>query len=363
MKSYFIALVLLAAVFIIPLTQARKSTTFMLEVKSNSNSIDYYQTKSHWQLMKGDQTCRGFYLPRPRSAWKCSEENNQTACSREFECVLSNKNYNRKNEIARLGNQLKKMRPQSSQVVASVKTEKLLNVEKSKPRPKKVEVVETRSTSKKIVPVKKVTSLEQKRELDEFQDFSEKEDMKQMESIKLEPKYVVQQDRSLDGRTTVFKVRPKEDKDIIDEGRQPFLPLSFAGSMTKISDQTANSLSTTDVAWTPRYRFKNSWGMRGHAGGHFIKATVDDVSETFLVMDFALYAEFFLTDNIYLDGGMGIQKWNSTTGGAFSTMGFGGGYQFDFHQIKIVDRIFVSYNSVGNEEKNKELKVGIGLSF
>lgn len=362
MRSYFLALGLLALALIIPLTRADKGTTFKLEVSSSKSSIEYYKTKSQWQLMKGDKTCRGFYLPRPKSKWKC-EGDEAISCTREFECSLSNKNYNRKTEIRRLANELQKMKPQSTVAHAVVKTQKTLVLDKKKPVAKEVEVVETKKSKKIQNTVAKSEAKEYLNNFSEFTDKAEKEDMKQLEAVKLEPRWVVRQERSLDGRTTVFKVRPKEDKDIIDENRQPFVPLAFSGAMAKVSDSNTNTLSTTDVSWNPRYRFKNNWGMRGHAGGHFIKATIGDNSETFLVTDFGLIAEYYLSDNFYFDGGLGIQKWNSTTGGAFSTMTIGAGYQFDFHKINIIDRIFTNYQTVGNEDKNKELKFGIGISF
>ena len=364
MKSFILPLILLAAVVVIPLTWAQKGTTFKLEVKSYSHSISYYQTKAEWQLMKGDKTCRGFYLPRAKSKWNCANDGEQSLCHREYECVLSNKNFNRKVEINRLAKQLKKMSPKTKVASAVVKTERQLKIDRASSKPK-LQTVE--NSIKKKAPIKvverKITPSKSQKYLEEFQEFSEKEDLKQMDDIKAESRYVLEQNKSLDGRTTVFKIRPKEELEVLDEYRQSFLPLSFTGAIAKVTDKEANTLSTTDIAWTPRYRFKNSWGMRGHAGGHFVKANIETIAETFLVLDFAAYAEYFLGESFYVDGGLGIQKWNSSTGGAFSTMGFGLGYQFDYRKVKIVDRLFVSYTSVGNEDKNTEIKAGIGLSF
>lgn len=365
MKSYIWSLAILAVLVVIPLSQAEKATTFKLEVKGDKNSIEYYQTKAQWQLMKGDKTCRGFYLPRPKSKWKCTDNNNQKNCVREFECSLSNKSYNRKNEINRLASELKKFKSHSGTAKAVVKTQSTKLIADNKPAPKKKEIVEVTKSSVQKTD-KKLAVQQQRNEIERFETFSEQEDLKQMQTIKMEPKYVVEEKRSLDGRTAIFNIRPKEEDENVDGARSPFLPMAFSGAMTKVSDQNTNSLSTTDIAWTPRYRFKNNWGLKGNVGGHYIKSNVGDVadeSETFLVMDFSLVAEYFLTENLYFDFGMGIQKWNSTTGGAFSTMSFGGGYQFDFHKIKLIDRIFANYNSVGNEDKNKELKIGIGISF
>jgi hypothetical protein len=190
------------------------------------------------------------------------------------------------------------------------------------------------------------------------------EDRRQLnESIEDTAPFRMERIKSNQGNEEIIRIS-KGTKEIPKDRK--FQLLAFGGAMTQVQDANENTVATIDIAWTPRWQFAQKWAARGRVGGHFISVEpVDGLdSETFLVYDLGVEAEYSLFDGgFYLSGGLGVQSWTSTTGGAFSAVSIGGGYLFDYNKLKIFDRLFVSYTAIGNEAANKELKVGFGLSF
>jgi len=211
-----------------------------------------------------------------------------------------------------------------------------------------------------------MTAGQRKAKIDDLSSTSLEEDKKQLggQTAEVAP-FRLERVKSNRGNEEIIRIKRADDAPVEKERR--FQLFSFSGAITRVTDANASSVATADVGWTPSYRFSDKWGFRGRLGGKFISSeiVVGEDPETFLVYDLAGDFEYFpfLGRGFFLNAGLGIQSWTSSTGGSFSTLSLGAGWLFDFNKAKIVDRLFVTYTSVGNEAANKEMRFGIGVSF
>ena len=372
--------------------------SFTVKITANKNYSNIFQKRAELKLARSTDFCRGFYMPRKVGSWQCKGiDSKNSKCVAKYKCSLINRSFSRVTESRRLRGELGKLPrvSRSFQMVVSKKPlrnpskyrhvkavekrrTKLLAEQKSylqeriRKRTKKIkeqvtEYDEFAQLEKELaIETKAFSPNDRLAKVDELSSNTLDEDRKQLANNQEEvAPFRMERMKSNTGNEEIIRIKKLDPEEELPEDRK-FQILSFAGAMTKISDANASSVATADIAWTPRWNFSPKWGLRGRLGGHFISSEIVDGEdpETFLVYDLGAGLEWHpWAGGLFLSGGLGIQSWTSTTGGAFSTVSLGGGYLFDFNKVKIVDRLFLSYTSVGNEVANKELKVGIGVSF
>lgn len=371
---------------------------FKVKINGPRRYIDVYKKRAELKMAKSTDFCRGFTMPRLIGSWQCRpSEGKKYQCTANYYCSLVSKNFSRVSESKRLRKDLQGL-PRVRSTFAMVVSKKPLRnpnkyryVEEIQKKRNAARIVEKRDLRKKV----KERTLKLKNQMTEFDEFAQlekelainteptnpgtrkakvdelsttslEEDRKQISNqVEDAAPFRMERVTSNDGNEEIIRIKKKDDEPVEKDRR--FQVLSFSGAMARVTDSNASSVATADIAWTPRWQFGDSWAFRGRLGGHFISAEIVDGEdpETFLVYDLAGQFEYFpfSSTGFYLNAGLGIQSWTSTTGGSFSTLSLGGGYLFDFNKAKIVDRLFLSYTSVGNDSANKELKVGIGVTF
>ena len=369
--------------------QASGNEPFKVKIQAKTAFIETYQKRAEYKMAKSIDFCRGFYIPVPANSWSCRPIGNQKSeCQVQYRCRLGHKNLSRLTETRRIKGELNKLprtRDRFKLIVGKRPVKNPRLAARLKMRAQKKRRIQNKVTARKqlVQNARKV-----KQEVQEFDEFAalEKElniensntrgnslavfeeeqkkqaaeDKKQMQ-VDSKPKFVLEQSNSTDGKSKLFKVKPIEEKKKRSDSKHKLL--AFTASLAKVEDQNANSVASMDAAWTPRWRISDNWKFVGRLGGHAIKAFVADESETFFVYDLSGSLEWSITDNIYVEGGLGIQKWNSSTGGSFGTNELGIGYQFDLYKLAVVDRVFFKYKAVGNDDKNVETFFGLGISF
>lgn len=375
---------------------ATGNESFRVSIEARKNTIQSYQKRAELKLARSTDFCRGFYLPKKIGSWQCKPVGaGKLKCVSKFKCGLVNKIFSRITESRRIRSELKKLPRDNRSFAMSVSKKPLRNPSKYRyvKEIKRKRQAAFNSQKAKIKRRIKQRTQRIKREMTEYDEFSKlekelaiersrtnpsmrkksvdrfssnglEEDRRQIkESIEDIPPFRMERIKSNTSNEEIIKISKGTKEVPIDRKFQLF---AFSGAMTQVQDDNENTIATIDFAWTPRWQFSRKWAARGRVGGHFISEEPIDGfdSETFLVYDLAAEAEYSLFDGgFYLSAGLGIQSWTSDAGGAFSTVSLGAGYLFEFNKLKVFDRLFVNYTTVGNEAANKELKVGFGVSF
>ena len=370
---------------------------FTVTIEGKDGYLKSFQKRAELKLARSTKFCRGFTMPKMISQWKCVPTGEgMRKCSAKAKCGLINKVFSRTTETRRLREELKKIgytRHKFPMIVSKkplVTPHRSRYVDEIQRRRENERVAEERSLRKRIkertqkakaelteydefaqlekeldIETKKSTPAERREALDEFSKVTLAEDRKQLEgNVEGVAPFVLERQTNNSGDEEVIRIKRRDDR--IPEDRTIQL-LSFSTALTSIGDSAGNSVATVDVAWTPRWQFSPSLAARGRVGGHFYSVEIveGEDPETFLIYDVAGELEWFPFEDSgwYATGSLGIQSWASTTGGAFSMVSVGAGYQFNFSQAKVFDRVFFNYSTVGNEEGNSELKLGVGITF
>lgn len=370
---------------------------FRVTIEGPRRYIDVYKKRAELKMARSTDFCRGFTMPKIGSRWSCKPSDGKNyRCQAAYNCKLIRKNFSRVSETKRIRKELgglPRVRNSFTMVVGKrplKNPNKYKYVDQINRRRQQVKVAEKKALRQKVqertnklkkqltefdefaqlekelaIKTEPVPKGERREKVDELSTTSLDEDRKQIAAQNEEvAPFRMERVQSNDGNEEIIRIK-KAEKEVEKDRR--FQILSFAGAMTRVTDANASSVATADIAWTPRWQFSRKWAFRGRLGGHFISSEIveGEDPETFLVYDLGGDLEWFpfSESGWYLNGGLGIQSWTSTTGGSFSTLTFGGGYLFQYNKGKIVDRIFLSMTSVGNEASNQELKVGIGTSF
>ncbi len=372
--------------------------SFNVVIEGRSNTIESYQKRAELKLARSTNFCRGFYLPEKIGAWGCEPVGSgKMKCTSKYKCGLINKTFSRVTESKRIRLELKKVptdkRPFSMHVskkslrtpskrhyVREVnrKRQQAYNSQKAiikrqvKERANKIKLEMTEydefSKLEEELAIERTQSGHSvsKNKVDNLSSNDLEEDQSQLKEDLTGIIYRMERTESNSGDEEIIRISKgvKGDKEI--PMRRKLKLLAFSGAMTQVQDVNDNTVATFDLAWTPRFKYSDKWAFRGRLGGHFISVEPLDGfdSETFLVYELGAEAEYTLFDDgYYLSAGLGFQSWGSTAGGTFTAVSIGGGYHFEFNKLKIFDRVFASYTAIGNEASNKELKIGLGVSF
>ncbi|MCR9205498.1 MAG: hypothetical protein NXH75_13025 [Halobacteriovoraceae bacterium] len=370
---------------------------FRVTIDGPRRYINVYQKRAELKMARSTDFCRGFTMPMLVSRWSCKPSDGKNyRCSSAYKCKLIRKGFSRVSETKRIRKELgglPRVRNAFTMVVGKrplKNPNKYKYVDQIRRKRKQARVAEKKALRRKVkertnklkkqlteydefaqlekelaIKTEPLPSGRRKDKVDELSTTSLNEDRKQIAAQNEEvAPFRMERVKSNNGNEEIIRIKRSEK--VVPKDRK-FQLLSFSGAMTRVTDANANSVATADIAWTPRWQFGTKWALRGRLGGHFISSEIveDEDPETFLVYDLGGELEWFpfSESGWYVNGGLGIQSWTSTTGGSFSTLTLGAGYLFQFNKGKIVDRIFLSMTSVGNEASNQELKVGLGTSF
>lgn len=392
-----ITAMLAVAVFLAP-AYASSSKPFYVTIDGKRSLIESYKKRAELKMARSTDFCRGFKMPKLIGLWQCQPSTKgKSKCRAKYNCSHINKSFSRLSETRRLTKELNyvgRSRSSFTMVVAKKpfrNPNKYRYMDEIKEKRQEYRTAERRALKRLIkkrtqklkeemteydefaqlekelaIETRASSPAQRKNSIDELSSNSLAEDRRLLDdNIEEVAPFRMERVKSNTGNEEIIRIKKKDDE--IPRDRK-FQILSFSGAMTRVQDNNASSVATADVAWTPRWMFSPKWAFRGRLGGHFISAEIEDgaeEAETFLVYDLAGEFEYYLWEEsgFFVSSGLGIQSWTSTTGGAFSTFSLGAGYLFDFNKVKVVDRLFVTYTSVGNEASNTELKVGIGVSF
>ena len=122
------------------------------------------------------------------------------------------------------------------------------------------------------------------------------------------------------------------------------------------------NVNTTEMAWTPERRFNEKWRLRGHAGFHFLEQVEEGVTSNFIIYTVGAHLLYSLR-GITLEFGLGKQLWRNPEKSSYYYNLYGINYYFERPPIKYLDRWYLSYNLIGENNSTKELRAGVGLRF
>jgi hypothetical protein len=126
---------------------------------------------------------------------------------------------------------------------------------------------------------------------------------------------------------------------------------------TRTSEQSYRSLS---AAWTPSipFPFIQPLTIRGHLGGEFAQDM--SLSHNFLIYDLQFYLVFDVLGPLYVEGGIGRQKWRKPAEYDAKLTTFNAGLRI---QSGIIEKVFIGYQTLSIHPNLAEFKAGIGILF
>ncbi len=399
MKISFLRQILVSfGLFLMTIGFAYGQERFSVSIKGKERLLPSFQRRAELTLARSTKFCRGFTMPKKVGSWQCSSfGEGLKKCVAKYKCGLINKNFSRVTETRRIRKELKQVGMTRSKFPMVVSKKPLRTPDRRRYADKVQRERDNRRLSQKrelrerikertqrvkneltefdefaqlekelAIETKVSTPQERKETLDDFSKVTMAEDRRQLENNKEEfAPFVLERETNNSGDEEIIRIKKRGEEDVVKE--TPFKIFSFATALTSVGDANGSSVATIDIAWTPRWRFTPSLAARGRVGGHFFSVEIveGEDPETFIVYDVAAELEWFPWDStgLYGTAGLGVQSWTSTTGGAFSVVSLGAGYLFDYSKGKVIDRVFLNYARVGNEDSNTELKLGIGVTF
>lgn len=362
---------------------------FSIVVEGKRSDLTYIKKRSELAMARSTQYCRGSKMPKAQGSWSCKKSSSRVSrCVLEYKCSFVNKKFSRISETRRIRASLKSIPKTNSKysitlvhedkkevmkqlgggkfVVESLKASSskygTQTLSSSSKNVTSASSTQRKSSKAKSTKTKNVKQLERE-ELEELSAINEDDFLVDTQE---EEKWIFEEKKKTDG-TQEYQVYKKSDKDkgktLTPTGERNQWA-SFALSYISVSDALDNSLATFDVAWTPFLWYSNSWALRGQLGVHQFKLSETDVSEeeSFLIYDIAGFG-VYRAGSFFAELGLGIQKWNNSTGDSFNTLTLGGGYIFEYYKLKFIDRIQAGFTSVSNDISTKEFRFSVGFSF
>jgi hypothetical protein len=393
MRINLISIIFFFSLINTPLAKTIKVQNFWASFSGHRHELSAKQKKTELKLLKGYAPCQGQLIVKKRSKWKCEIVSPDFfKCKANYSCKYVTRIFNHTSEASRIKRVLRKIKnkvPRFNIVVTD--KEPIFKKKESGELPEK-EIVAKRKfdvnrdrsflpqrlagfsikkkpkkTRKKLISSKeKIEELElADNEMSDLEALKEDLEFEKAKRIKKEDVWSVTDSSVSDDGEVTYIVKPTKYTDDFLYKSELVLK-SFGTSWLVAKDSSGNALSTFDFAWTPYY-WKSSWlGFRGHFGGHLFATNrvveSEPKEETFLITEFSGYVDLRYK-SIYLEMGVGFQKWLDETGGTYSVFSLGGGYSFVHRKFKYIDRVLFSYNTISTEDSYQEVKFGIGLTF
>ena len=110
------------------------------------------------------------------------------------------------------------------------------------------------------------------------------------------------------------------------------------------------------------YLWSEKWNFKGLLGGHLTNEVEGSVENSFVIYEAAIMAQY-KKNQWYYEAGFGWQLWQNTTANKYLLTTLGVGYKLERPIFKFVDRFFLNYTLVSNDESNKEFKLGVGFRY
>lgn len=388
---------------------------FSITFESFKRDQETLKVIAELKMARNTNYCRGFLMPMPAKPWSCSDTGpGAVRCEREFNCGRIRKDYSRVTETKKLRAEMRKSPKLFGKFKLVLSEEPLPNLEKYKfvnlnSIPKHMKLAKSqvggirgekrvvRTGSLKDSQTKRNERGEQVGEVYPEQNDGYGNEPLRQKSIdevfaenrrKMSPEEAqLKQDKDdfealLDAEKQGLLESPAE-KD--DESEVAFLkgeqrsqkkepkvnPLlnspwaRFTVGVVQITNDNGGSLTTFSMGYSPFIRFGKTrrWAIRPFIGGHFYERTNDADKETFLVMEGSGFITRHFRNNIYAELGFGFQKWNNSEGDLNSLIGIGVGYTMVKKLFSVFDGLALNYRALSSDDKAKELKFSLGISF
>ena len=399
---------------------------FNISVKAERKDVDYVKLKAEYRTLKKGRYCKGAFISFPRGEWKCGKGSSQK-CTRPYRCRRVNRNFNIKTESRRIRKQMaqtgmvkpgrhkiwisrkpkrkstknriaKSLSPKNFSGVQYLGTGPIRGVvagssansddsimKKSQLSGKEVRekmaqeeaMNELREESKKRVAAKiaakgfkkaeRVADVRKNEAMDELDEIDDSEYQEALDVADDSTDSDIELDMEEEDAVQMAETDSSNDSNQSESSSGSiFKLLDFSGGYVSVST-SEQSLSTLEVAWTPRVKFgaNSTFGLRGHYGIHQFTSpeTSEFEEEVFLITDMKLMIYKYI-GNFVVEVGAGVQSWaRSIEPLSLSTISGTLGYRFESPIMKAVDRFYVHYMQIASEEPSTSVEIGIGISF
>ncbi len=321
-------------------------------------------------MSKNVDYCRGVKMPKPSAGWICKKLNNtQVACSRQYECVFVDRNFNRKSESLKTYRAMKaapalatsysialSSRPKFAARTAT-KAIGSKQVARARPKPR----VQKKLTAQQVKAVATPTPAPIQEATLEDDLFAELE----------EPAPTEQE--SAKNNDDVFEEAFADEKPLIEDSKQeeqsnPSISewsfLRFDVSLTQTSDESG-SQSAIEGGWRPRWIFSKNWSIDARLGFSQRRAVADTDEEAFSVMETAAFLNRRM-GNWRLSGGFGRQSWGGEAplgDQAPTFFALGAAYLWSDTKLLGVEGVEFKYISLSDEASSTGLRFGLLFKF
>ncbi len=339
-------------------------TRFYVNIKGMASQIESVKKRSEYRMSKNVDYCRGVKMPKPSAGWLCKKlNNNQVACSRQYECTFVDRNFNRKSESLRTYQAMKALPALSSSYSIALSS-----------KPKFAAKATTRPiVAKQVVkPKAKLTPQQIKVEATPAPVATPEVSLEDDLFAELEEPAVEEQ-QPQKTEDDVFEDAFAEEKPVVEDAQKeddtgPSISqwsfLRFDLSLTQTSDETG-SQSALEGGWRPRWIFSKNWSLEARLGFSQRRAVADSTEEAFSVMETAIFLNRHL-GNWRLTGGLGRQSWGGEAplgDQAPTFFALGATYLWSDTKFLGVEGVEFKYISLSDEASSTALRFGLLFRF
>jgi hypothetical protein len=392
---------------------------FEISIKGDRGDLQYLKLKADYRTLRKGRYCKGSFISYSNFKWKCNSEA-EPRCTKNYKCKRVNREFNIRSESIRIRSAMKKtgmIKPKRHKIwisqkprreKKSKKVARLLSpntfsdvqylgtgpirgmVSAENPeelleqnRQKRVKIKQLRKkiatedamselraeakeksakriAKRKFKKTKKIAEAKKSNDLDELEKIDDDEFQEELDVSEDS----TESDIDLGDELEENKSFAVNDSDNSNEGSL-FEFFAFSAGYISITDAT-QSLSTVELAWTPRVKFGSSstFGIRGHFGIHqySLPETAALTSETLLITNIKLLLYKYF-GNFILEIGVGTQSWGGSIAESYQTLSGTIGYKFETPILKAVDRVYIHSMQIAQTEAASSLEFGLGISF
>lgn len=375
-------IVLVLTLFFTSMLMAQNSREpFFVTIEGLRGAREALQVKADLQMVRDTRYCRGAMIAAPVKPWSCQGLGpGVEKCEREYRCVrvkpelsrisVTKKLIERQRQIpAASGEHKITLRPEIKRVSVALPAPnsnlKERGIDLREESQRSSEIVVGRTTSRRPRP-QVAPSTETSDPILNFRQeptedvWSDDEDLSAL-MLETVPARSEQAFEMPDDKPMEKKSQTKKDQ--AELGLQ-FLRLNL--SYLQAKDGFGESQSTFNIAWTPRYRFANGFGLRGQIGFHQYTLPLSaELEESFTVTDTFVLLQYSFAENWTIEAGLGQQKWGSEFISGVSGTMFGITYELGSRWLDnlSLQTTSLSGGEEGFEEEVSELRISFGIRF